>query len=566
MASTSRRNCVNHPDVFCYICGEYTFKESRKPISDFIKRAYLAYFGVQLGDQDKSWAPHFVCKTCVEHLRQWTNGKRKSLKFGVPMVWREPKNHHDDCYFCSVNIKGINRNNRHKWAYPNMESARRPLPHSEEIPIPTFSNLPMLLEDDSDTSSNEVQFQKCEGDSDFEGPLASPQRFSQQELNDLVRDLNLSKESSELLASRLNEKNLLCPGTYITFYRTREKDLLPYFSKENKLVFCNDIRGLLEKMGLIKYTPSEWRLFIDSSSRSLKCVLLHNGNKHGSIPIGHSTTMKEEYETISLVLKNIKYEEHQWVICVDLKMVNFLLGQQSGYTKYPCFLCLWDSRAKAQHWIARNWPLRNVLVQGEHNVLNEPLVDRNKIIFPPLHIKLGLMKQFIKALPRGGPCFEYLKQKFPRLSTEKLKAGIFDGPQIRQLINDPQFMKSMNELESNAWCSFVEVVKNFLGNHKAANYVELVEQMLSNFHTLGCNMSIKIHYLHSHLDRFPENLGDVSEEQGERFHQDISIMEERYQGRWDTHMMADYCWNLQRDCSGKPHARKSYKRKLLSDD
>ena len=43
-------------------------------------------------------------------------------------------------------------------------------------------------------------------------------------------------------------------------------------------------------------------------------------------------------------------------------------------------------------------------------------------------------------------------------------------------------------------------------------------------------MSIKVHFLHSHLNRFPENLGDVSDEQGERLHQDIKVMEERYQG------------------------------------
>ena len=34
---------------------------------------------------------------------------------------------------------------------------------------------------------------------------------------------------------------------------------------------------------------------------------------------------------------------------------------------------------------------------------------------------------------------------------------------------------------------------------------------------------------HSHLDFFPPNLGAVSDEQGERFHQDIAIMEKRYQ-------------------------------------
>ena len=50
-------------------------------------------------------------------------------------------------------------------------------------------------------------------------------------------------------------------------------------------------------------------------------------------------------------------------------------------------------------------------------------------------------------------------------------------------------------------------------------------------------MNIKMHFLHSHLDNFSENCGDVSDEQGERFHRDINVMEERYQGRWDKRMM-----------------------------
>jgi hypothetical protein len=124
---------------------------------------------------------------------------------------------------------------------------------------------------------------------------------------------------------------------------------------------------------------------------------LNNGNKYGSIPIGHSTKMKEEYKAISLVLEKINYQEHQWVFCEDLKMVNFLLGQQSGYTKYPYFLCLWDSRAKHKHWAGKDWSLREYMVVGGRNVINEPLVARDIIILPP-HIKLGLKKQFIKAL------------------------------------------------------------------------------------------------------------------------------------------------------------------------
>jgi hypothetical protein len=330
-------------------------------------------------------------------------------------------------------------------------------------------------------------------------------------------------------------------------------------------VFCTNVGGLVNEMG-VSYTPDEWRLFIDSSKRSLKGVLLHNGNKYGSIPIAHSTTMKEQYATISTVLEKLKYLEHNWMVCVDIKMMNFLLGQQRGFTKYPCFICLWDSRAKDMHWTKKQWPLRDEFKVGEKNIVNKPLIDRKRVLLPPLHIKLGLMKQFVKALNKDGTCFNYLCRKFPELSIDKLKAGIFDGPQIRKLINDPNFIDSMNKTESTAWSSFVLVVQNFLGNFKADNYSELVGNMLSSFCKLGCNMSIKLHYLHNHLHFFPENLGDFSEEQGERFHQDIKTMEERYQGLWDAHMMADYCWTLKRDCPGISHSRKFPKRSFLCVD
>ena len=51
-------------------------------------------------------------------------------------------------------------------------------------------------------------------------------------------------------------------------------------------------------------------------------------------------------------------------------------------------------------------------------------------------MKLGLMKQFVKALDKDGDCFQYICKSFPSLSNGKLKDGIFDGPQIRQLIRD----------------------------------------------------------------------------------------------------------------------------------
>ena len=76
-------------------------------------------------------------------------------------------------------------------------------------------------------------------------------------------------------------------------------------------------------------------------------------------------------------------------------------------------------------------------------------------------------------------------------------------------------------------------------------------------------MSIKVHFLHSHLCRFPENLGEVSDKQDEKFHQDIKIMEEQCRWQWDEKMMSDYCWCLKRDKADSQHSRKSKKRKFL---
>uniref|UniRef100_A0A6A7G1J7 Uncharacterized protein n=1 Tax=Hirondellea gigas TaxID=1518452 RepID=A0A6A7G1J7_9CRUS len=204
-----------------------------------------------------------------------------------------------------------------------------------------------------------------------------------------------------------------------------------------------------------------------------------------------------------------------------------VLGLQSGYTKYFCFLCLWDSRADKQHYVQRNWPARSDLEPGAHNVVTHALVNPHKILLPPLHIKLGLMKNFVKALNKDGRAFLFLTKKFPRVSDAKLKAGIFDGPQIRELMKDPKFDESMEDNERNAWLAFKSIVTNFLGNRRSPEYGRVVEELLQSFQALGARMSIKMHFLSSHLDYFPENCGDVSEEQGERFHQDIRVMEER---------------------------------------
>ena len=77
---------------------------------------------------------------------------------------------------------------------------------------------------------------------------------------------------------------------------------------------------------------------------------------------------------------------------------------------------------------------------GASNIINKQLVSRDNTILPPLHIKLGFMKQYVKALNKHGDCFKDICRKFPGLKMKKFKQGIFDGTQIRQLINDSEFL------------------------------------------------------------------------------------------------------------------------------
>jgi len=161
-------------------------------------------------------------------------------------------------------------------------------------------------------------------------------------------------------------------------------------------------------------------------------------------------------------------------------------------------------------------------------------------------IKAWSDEKFCKGYEPRRSCL-YLREKFPSLSEAKLKEDIFIGPQIRKIIKDEYFDKHLQGDEKAAWNSFKFVVKGFVGNRRAQNCEEIVNNLLQSYQKLGCNMSLKIHFLHSHLDFFPEDYGAVSDEQRECFHHDISSMEKRYQGKWNCAMLADFGWTLARD-------------------
>ena len=100
---------------------------------------------------------------------------------------------------------------------------------------------------------------------------------------------------------------------------------MKYFAQEKGLVYCIDVPGLLHEIDVAAYETTDWRLFVDSSKRSLKCVLLHNNNVHLSISLAHSMTLKEQYDVIKYVLPKISYHDRQWAICVDVDKILILI-------------------------------------------------------------------------------------------------------------------------------------------------------------------------------------------------------------------------------------------------
>ncbi|GBM93046.1 hypothetical protein AVEN_130861-1, partial [Araneus ventricosus] len=144
-----------------------------------------------------------------------------------------------------------------------------------------------------------------------------PHLVTQPELNDLVRDLELPKGKSQLLGSRLQQRNLLEKGLKISSYRTRQSTLKLLFSEDEGLVFCPNSTELM-------IDPHKWRLFLDSSKTSLKVVLLANWNDLPSVSIlceyeGHARKN-------SRILDKICYHDYSSKLCADLKVVALLTG------------------------------------------------------------------------------------------------------------------------------------------------------------------------------------------------------------------------------------------------
>ncbi|XP_076338193.1 uncharacterized protein LOC143240141 [Tachypleus tridentatus] len=100
-----------------------------------------------------------------------------------------------------------------------------------------------------------------------------------------------------------------------------------FFTCQDGLCFCHNVSGLCKATG-IACNSNKWRLFINNSSKSLKAVLLRNGNKYPSLSLAHLVHFKEECNSVKTLLEVLKYDDYGWEIIRNFKMVAFLMGIQ----------------------------------------------------------------------------------------------------------------------------------------------------------------------------------------------------------------------------------------------
>jgi hypothetical protein len=162
-----------------------------------------------------------------------------------------------------------------------------------------------------------------------------------------------------------------------------------------------------------------------TSKVSLKAVLLRQGKKFPSVPLAHAADMKEFYENMEVLVGKIQCEKYNWNICGELKIIALLFGLQLGYTKFCFFLCEWDSGDTKYHCIHKQWPERESPILRQKNVVNTRLIIPEKVYLPPLHKKLGVVKNFVKAMDQNSPGFVYLKYSSPEINGAKIKKKFF---------------------------------------------------------------------------------------------------------------------------------------------
>ena len=509
----NHRPCFLKRENFCYLCAAYIKRTDLRAIIGLLFTYLLLCYPHERIQVRHSYQATSICPPCRTNIttigKARKERKRTTTKLRIKELarWKRPDIQHERCFLCKVDVSSSLNLTRHP---ENIERN------------PDWSLVPCVYRDEEDEmlefepedyedlqNLDDIEYDDPDYQPEDESsPSPAPEAaFGMPELNDMVKVLQLDKAKSQLLASI----------------------------------------GVASLHGLSVSSFKVCLIFNRPNSQSKKLPV---------IPVFYSTKFKESYDDLKQVLELLNYENEKWLVCCNFKILDVLCGLKGSFSKYCCIFCLWDSRDRPKHYIKTDWKIRTNYEtpnEDEESLSNPALVPINKILLPPLHIKLGVFSQLIKSLVPfqgkrvqrdGNPAaMKFLKEFFPNKTETKIEAGTFTGPQIRKLMKSRQdFGKTLNRLERKCWVSFCNVVDGFFGNARASNYRELIKTMLEDFKENSLLMSPKVHYLHNHLDLFRESCGGFGEEQGENHHQEMKVFEKRYKKNI-LGMILDYCWS-----------------------
>lgn len=243
------RHCKVSPDAFCYVCGKYTTEKQRCKITASVENGYNCCFNQRIVNLHKPWVPSICCTYCRRNLSGAVNGKKK-MPFSTPMIWREPANHTDDCYFCLVQIQGHSAKSKDLIVYPRLKSVDHPIFSESDNPLPRI-NTPMNEQVQDTVSPENCMERESMSDSNFELPTAKrikkeiplPSLINQGQLDDLIRDMDLPKCKAEIMGSRFKEWGLITPEVRISRYRTRDNAFHDFFYQRSGLVLLLQCGG-----------------------------------------------------------------------------------------------------------------------------------------------------------------------------------------------------------------------------------------------------------------------------------------------------------------------------------
>lgn len=165
------------------------------------------------------------------------------------------------------------------------------------------------------------------------------------------------------------------------------------------------------------------------------------------------------------------------------------------------------------------------------------------------------MKKFIKALNRESKGFAFSPSK---VSMKKTCSNL---KQVYLLVlkqgNSPGLLVLMMHwiLLNSAWMSLKPTIANFLGNHRNSQYRKVVYDLMKNFRQLGARMSVKMHFLRSHLNYyiFQKNVETSVENRVSAFSKISVLWRNPIKVYENVNFLADYCWCLKRDVESAKH-------------